>query len=253
MAKPLIVGNWKGYINSLKEAKRLFKDLEKKLPRELKADIVVCPPHPLLDALARSYRGSRITFGAQDAFYETGAHTGEVSAQLVKDTKAKYVIVGHAERRAKGETDEIVAKKVGAALDARLTPIVCVGESVRDKDGHYLKELGESVLASLDLVGPSALKKIVIAYEPVWAIGAPLPPNARTIRETIIFIRKVLASRYDKNDVLKVRIIYGGAVNGDIVNELVLESDAGGCLLGRAGIDPEEFATIVQASLEKKK
>ena len=247
MAKPLVVGNWKNYVSSLKEGKKLVKDIEKKLPRDLKAEVVLCPPFTLLGELSRDYRGSRISFGAQNVFYETGAHTGEVSAELIKDTKAKYVIVGHAERRAQGETDDIVAKKVGAALDTKLTPVVAVGESERDKDGHYLKELEESVLASLSLVGPEALKKIVIAYEPVWAIGAPLPPNGRTIRETIIFIRKVLATRYPRNDVLKVRIIYGGAVGEETVDELVAESGANGFLPGRASVDADSFIAIVQA------
>lgn len=247
MARPLIVGNWKSYVNSLKEGKKLFKDIEKGLPKQLKADVVLCPPFPLLDSLSRNYRGSRIDFGAQDVFYEEGAHTGEVSAELVKDTKSKYVIVGHAERRARGETDEEVAKKVGAVLDARMTPIVCVGECSRDKEGHYLAELKESVLASLALVGPTTLKKIVIAYEPVWAIGSPLPPTGRTIREATIFIRKVLAEKFDRKDVLKLRIIYGGAVNDDNIVELIEESDANGFLLGRAAVHAEEFSTIVRA------
>jgi len=247
MAKPLVVGNWKSYVNSLKEAKQLLHALEKSMPREARAGAVLCPPFPLLDTLARNYRGTCFSFGAQDAFYESGAHTGEVSMALVKDAKAKYVILGHAERRARGDTDMIVAKKTGAALDARLTPIVCVGELARDKEGHYLAELEQSVLASLEYVGPQSFKKIVIAYEPVWAIGAPLPPSARVIRETVIFIRKALAQRFDRADVLKARILYGGAVNGDSVAGLISESCADGFLLGRASVDAEAFAGIIRA------
>ncbi|MFQ5540684.1 MAG: triose-phosphate isomerase [Candidatus Paceibacteria bacterium] len=247
MAKPLVVGNWKSYVNSLKEGKKLFKDIEKKLPKKLKADVVICPPYPLLAELARLYRGGRIAFGSQDAFYETGAHTGEVSTELVRDTKAKYVILGHAERRARGETDELVAKKAGAALDQRLIPIIAVGESSRDRDGHYLATLRKSVVESLALVGPDALKKVVIAYEPVWAIGAPLPPEARTIRETVIFIRKVLSEKYGRKDALKVRILYGGAVNTETAPELIAPSGADGFLLGRASVDAESFTTIIAA------
>lgn len=247
MAKPLIVGNWKSYINSLKEGKQLLKDIEKELPKDAKAGVVVCPPHPLLGELARAYRGSRIAFGAQDAFYETGAHTGEVSMELVKDAKAKYVILGHAERRAKGESDELVAKKVGAALDMRLTPIVAVGEASRDRAGNYLTELGRSILASLDTVAPQGLKNIVIAYEPVWAIGAALPPPPRSVYESVIFIRKVLAQKFDRNDALKVCILYGGAVNGESAAALVKEGRAGGFLLGRASVDAGSFAALVRA------
>lgn len=245
MAKPLIVGNWKAYVNTLKDAKKLLVSIEKGLPKKLASDVVVCPPFPLLDALSRSYRGSRIAFGSQDVFYEAGAHTGEVTAPLVRDTKARYAIVGHAERRQKGDTDEIVSKKLGAALDNRLVPILCVGERARDKEGHYLSELTESLLASLALVDDSTLKKIVVAYEPVWAIGAPLPPSPRTIREALIFIRKTLASRFDRSIALKVRILYGGAVTKEMAPEILAESGASGFLLGRASVDAEEFTAIV--------
>jgi len=247
MAKGLIVGNWKAYVTSLKEAKKLFKAIEKTLPRDLKTEVVVCPPSIFLHPLKTSYSGKRIAFGAQDVFFENGAHTGEITASMLKDGGAKYVLVGHAERRASGETDAQVAKKVGAALDARITPILCFGERERDKDGHYLKELEESILASLALVDAGSLKKVVLAYEPVWAIGAPLPPSARTIRETIIFIRKTLASRFDREDALKVRVLYGGAVNDEVVHDLVEGSGANGFLLGRASIQSDIFNAIVRA------
>lgn len=247
MAKPLIVGNWKAYIVTLKESKALFKAIEKKLPREVAVEVVVSPPHSFLHQLRAGYAGKRIIFGAQDAYGEAGAHTGEVTVAMVRDGGAKYVILGHAERRARGETDGEVAKKVGAVLDLGLTPIVCIGEAARDKEGHYLEVLQKSLEESLALVDSAALKKIVIAYEPVWAIGAALPPNARTIRETIIFIRKVLATRFDRALALKVRVLYGGAVNADSAPELVAESGANGFLLGRASVDADAFVAIVRA------
>lgn len=247
MAKPLIVGNWKSYITSLKEAKKTFKDIEKRLPRSLKSEVVICPPSLLLYPLVDSYKGKRILFGVQDTFFEAGAHTGELPATLAKDVGASYTLVGHAERRAQGETDEVVSKEVGAALDAKLVPIVAVGEKERDKDGRYLEGLRESILTSLSLVDQASFKKIIIAYEPVWAIGAPLPPSPRAIRETIIFIRKVLTEKYEKKQVMKTRILYGGAVSEDNVEELKEESDANGFLLGRASLDPEAFSKIVSS------
>lgn len=247
MAKALVVGNWKAYVSSLKEAKQIIKDIEKKLPRDLRVDVVICPPHTFLQPLASGYKGKRIKFGAQDGFFEGGAHTGEISVQMLKDSGAKYVIVGHAERRARGENDEEVAKKVGAVLDAKLTPVICFGERERDKDAHYLASLEMSILGSLALVDINSLKKVVLAYEPVWAIGAPLPPSARTIRESMIFIRKTLAQKYHRADALKVRVIYGGAVNAESVDELVTESDSNGFLPGRASVDADAFATIIKA------
>lgn len=247
MAKPLIVGNWKAYVTSLKEAKTLFRSIEKKLPRDVKAEVIVCPPHTFLETLRASYRGKRISFGAQDAFFESGAHTGEVTMGMVKDIGAKCIILGHAERRAKGDTDDVVAQKVGAALDLGVSPIICVGEKVRDREGHYLDDLKQSIEASLALVDASSLKKIVLAYEPVWAIGAALPPDARTIRETIIFIRKVLAERFDRTQALKTKILYGGAVNAESARELIEGSNANGFLLGRASVDADTFLAIVRA------
>lgn len=245
MAKKLVVGNWKSYVITFKEAQRLFKDIEKALPRQVKSDVIVCPPAPFIDYLSDSYSGTRVSFGAQDAHYETGAATGTVSVPALKSVGARYVIVGHAERRAMGETDEIVAKKVGAVLDEKLTPIVAIGERTRDKDGHYLKELEASITGSLSALQEKDLKKLIIAYEPVWAIGAPLPPDARTIRETIIFIRKVLAGMFDRNAALKTRIIYGGAVDDENAEELIQNSGANGFLLGRASVDAERFVRIV--------
>ncbi len=247
MKKPLIVGNWKAYVQSLKEAKKLFKDIEKGLPRELGATVVVCPPTPFLHTLAGSYRGERVAFGTQNIFFEGDAHTGEVTGSMLRSIGAEYVIVGHAERRSLGEDNALVAKKVGAALDHGLTPIVCVGERSRDKDGNYFHELEQGVLESLALVEEKSLKKVIIAYEPVWAIGAPLPPAGRTVRESLIFIRKTLAEKFDRRVALSTRIIYGGAVNEEAARTLLDESEADGFLLGRASVNADAFTAIVRS------
>lgn len=247
MAKALIVGNWKAYVTSLKEAKKLFKDIEGGLPRGNRAEIVVCPPAPFVHPLAASYKGRRIAFGAQDASYEGGQHTGATTPHMLKDVGATYAIVGHSERREENDTDETVAKKVVAVLEAGMTPIVCVGEKERDREGHYLAGLEKSLLASLARVEPASLKKLVIAYEPVWAVGASTAPSAREIREVIIFLRKVLATRYDRAAALKVRILYGGDVNDANITSLVEGSDASGFLVGRASVAASEFASILKA------
>jgi triosephosphate isomerase len=246
MIRPLIVGNWKAYIASLKDAKKLFVGIDKGLPRGTRGEIVVCPPAPFIYPLAASYKGKRVSFGAQDAAIENGKHTGASTPMMLKDAGASYVIVGHSERREEGDTDEIVSKKVVAVLEAGLTPIVCVGEKERDREGHYLAGLEKSLLASLARIEPSTLKKLVIAYEPVWAVGATVSPTAREIREVIIFIRKALATRFDRTLALKVRILYGGDVNASNARDLIDGSDASGFLLGRASIDPEVFCVIVK-------
>lgn len=247
MAKALIVGNWKAYVTSLKEAKKLFKDIEGGLPRGNRAEIVVCPPAPFVHPLAASYKGRRIAFGAQDASYEGGQHTGATTPHMLKDVGALYAIVGHSERREEGDTDDIVSKKIVAVLASGLMPIVCVGEKARDKDGHYLADLEKSLLNSLARIEPTMLKKIVIAYEPVWAVGASTAPSAREIREVIIFLRKVLATRYDRAAALKVRILYGGDVNDSNIASLIDGSDASGFLLGRASVVAAEFISILKA------
>lgn len=247
MAKALIVGNWKAYVASLKDASKLFDAIDKGTRRGTKAEIIICPPAPFIAPLSAGYRGTRIAFGAQDAAAENGKSTGATTPSMLKDVGAAYVIVGHSERREEGDTDEAVAKKVLAVLAAGLTPIVCVGERVRDKDGHYLAELEKSLLASLARIEPASLKKLVIGYEPVWAVGASTLPTAREIREAIIFLRKVLATRYDRAAALKVRILYGGDVNDTNIASLIAASDASGFLVGRASVVADEFVRIIRA------
>jgi triosephosphate isomerase len=249
VARPFIIGNWKTYISSLKAATALLKNIEKGLPRQMKAEVIVCPPSPFIAPLRERYSGKRIAFGAQDVSYDDGAPTGDVRAEVLTEVGATHVIIGHAERRRDGDTDEIVSKKLAAALEARLTPIVCFGEKVRDREGAYLSELEASITASLAGISEPLLKKVIIAYEPVWAIGAAEPPSPREIREIIIFIRKVIASRFSRELALKATIIYGGAVNEANVRELIEGSGAGGFLLGRASIEAGAFTEIVRACL----
>jgi triosephosphate isomerase (TIM) len=248
MARTIIVGNWKSYVTSFALAKKLFKEIELHLPKKTSADIVVCPPHLFIDYLADSYQGTRISFGAQDAHFETGAATGTVSAPALKSIGVTHVICGHTERRAMGETDDIVSKKIGAVLDEKMIPIVCLGETKRDREGNYLEELEATIKGSLARIQEKDMKKIILAYEPVWAIGAPLAPDARIVRETIIFIRKVLADLFDREVALKTRIIYGGAVDTDTAEDLLANSGAHGFLLGRASVDAERFTKIIALS-----
>ncbi len=248
MKKALIVANWKSYVESPKVGLALLKATDQALPRGLKSKVVVCPPTILFSHVASSYKGSRIAFGTQDVSQApTGAHTGETPATLARAAGATYTIIGHAERRAAGEGSDVVAEKVRIALDTKLVPIVCVGERERDHGAHYLSIIESMLVDSLAKIEPSALKKLVIAYEPVWAIGAPTAPDARVVREAVVYIKKILAQRFDKELGLKATVLYGGAVDAENARTLLVEGQASGFLVGRASVDPKNFGGIIRA------
>lgn len=244
----LVVANWKAFVASPKDGVTLLKKIDRGLPRGMKSTIVLCPPALLVAYLRSVYKGKRMQFGVQDiSLLPLGPHTGEITAELAYASGANFVIVGHAERRARGESDDVVAQELRAALDAGLTPIVCVGESVRDRNGEYFTTIEKSLAASLARVLPHEISKVVVAYEPVWAIGAVSAPDPRTVAEALLFIRKTLAAMYNREAALKVKIIYGGAVDELTAGGLLKNGQASGFLVGRASVDPENFLGIIRA------
>lgn len=252
MKKALIVGNWKSYVGSPKEGLELLKATEKGLPRGMSSRVVVCPPALLVAHLRASYRGSRISFGVQDiSVAPQGAHTGEVTATLARASGAEYVIVGHAERRAAGESNAEVAAEARAALEAKLVPIICVGEKERDKGAEYLTIIETMIAESLKSLEPADLKRVVVAYEPVWAIGAPVAPGPRVVSEAVLYIRKLLIQLFGREAALKVKILYGGAVDAENAAALIAEGNAQGFLVGRASVDAHQFVGIIRACESK--
>jgi len=246
--KSLVVGNWKLYIRSLSEGKKLLHAIDKTFPRGVKSTVVVCPPVALAVALKAGYGGKRIVFGTQDSSFEIeGSHTGEISPRHLAESGIQYVILGHTERRAMGDTDEIVAKKVAAALSAKLIPIICVGEPKRDSEGHFFEYLKNNVSQSLARISPSDAKKIIIAYDPYWAIGNSEAPTPNIIREAALFIRKTLAEMWGREAADRVRIIYGGSVDGSNADIIAEGAGINGVLPGRASVVPEEFSKIIKA------
>ncbi len=244
----LIVGNWKLYIRTFEEGKKLLKAIDKKLPRGVKTTVVVCPPVALAAALRREYKGKRIAFGTQDAFWESeGAFTGQISPVNLASAGISYVILGHSERRALGETDEDVAKKAVAALSAGLHPIVCVGEIERDQDGKFFSVIEKSVKATLARIEPKDAGKFTVAYEPVWAIGKTEAASPRTAAEAVLYIRKTIADMWGREKALKVRIIYGASVDAGNAAHFAAEKSIHGLLPGRASVDAEEFVGILKA------
>jgi triosephosphate isomerase len=246
--KFLVVANWKMNPPILSEARSLFSAV-KDSSRALKnTTIVVCPPFVYLDALKATYSGKKISFGAQTVFTESaGPYTGEVSAEMVKSVGGKYVILGHSERRTMGEDDKGVRARLESAIEAGLTPIVCIGESTRDEEGEYLSLIRNQLNSLFYSLSRDWLKRVVIAYEPIWAIGKTgndaVTPHA--LHETAIFIRKVLSEMFDRRTAIGQSILYGGSVKKENAAALIDATQISGFLVGSASLDNEEFMSIV--------
>ncbi|MFZ3011661.1 MAG: triose-phosphate isomerase [Minisyncoccia bacterium] len=245
--RKIIVGNWKMNPSTLKEAEKLLKDMVKNLPAIKKTEIVICPPFLYLEKLKKISR--KIIIGAQDAFYEdVGAFTGEVSAEMLCGVGARYVILGHSERREMGENNNDINKKIKSALVAGLHPILCVGESVRDPDHGYFNLVKTQLEGCLLGISKNSVAKIIIAYEPIWAISSTLNRVDATPEDSMemaIFIRKVLADKFGK-DASGVRIIYGGSVNGKNAEDFLKNGGVDGLLPGRASLDAKKFIEIIK-------
>ncbi len=243
----LIVANWKAYVEDLGKAKKLFAT-SKRLSRLQGIRIVLAPPAPFLGALA-ARNGSLVAFAAQDISETTGgATTGEVTAGAYGAVGATYVIVGHSERRARGETDEIVAEKLAHAIAYGLTPILCIGEHERDVEGRYLSYLREQLTTELDSLDPKERAKVIVAYEPLWAIGktasSAIKPN--DLAEMILYIRKVLAELLPGKSSSRSLVLYGGSVEPNDVRDLAAHSGVDGFLVGHASVDPHVFSLLVR-------
>lgn len=243
----LIVANWKAYVDDLARAKKLFSAAKRLSSSRI--SIVLAPPAPLLGALAARNK-SRVAFAAQDVSAETGgAHTGEVPAQAFSAAGASYAIIGHSERRAVGDTDAVVAEKLSHALAHGLTPILCVGERERDGEGHYLSSIREQISSALSALVPKDRAKVVIAYEPLWAIGktAEATIGGEDLAEMSLYIRKVLAELLPGKSAKRSLVLYGGSVEPANIRDLAAESDVDGFLIGHASVDPVTFKALVKA------
>jgi triosephosphate isomerase len=247
MRRPVIAGNWKMY-KTPTEAAGFLHDLAPLVAASSHADIVVCPP--FLDVLAavEAARGTNIAIGAQDLFWlKEGAYTGEVSAPMLEAAGCRWVIVGHSERRQYfGETDESVFKKTTAALEAGLTPIVCVGERLEEREGGMTENvLAKQCVGGICGLSPEQFARIVVAYEPVWAIGTGRTATPEIAAEAHHFLRSQLSARFGDDAGHACRILYGGSVKPDNIKGLMAQPDLDGALVGGASLDPASFAAIV--------
>ncbi|HIX08074.1 MAG TPA: triose-phosphate isomerase [Candidatus Borkfalkia faecipullorum] len=244
MRKPIIAGNWK-MNNTAAQGVALVNEL-KPLVADAECDVVVCVPFTDIPAVSEALKGSNIALGAQNVhFAEKGAYTGEISAAMLKEYGVKYVIIGHSERRQYfGETNETVNKRMHAALAAGLIPIVCVGESLEERETGKTEQV-LSVQIEEGLKGLEDVSAIVIAYEPVWAIGTGKTATAEQANETIGFIRKKCAEVFCPKCAEKVRIQYGGSMNAKNCKELMAMPEIDGGLIGGASLKAQDFSQIV--------
>ena len=241
--RPLIAGNWK--MNGLKSSLAEFEAMrEGAASVAAKADLLVCPPASLIAGFAERAKGSKIAVGAQDCHPKaSGAHTGDLSAEMLADCGVSAIIVGHSERRADhGETDALVRQKAEAAWRAGLTAIVCIGETQAQRDaGQTLDICGGQLAGSLPDGATST--NVVVAYEPVWAIGTGLTPTAKDVEQVHAFIRGVLTHRF-KGEGGKIRILYGGSVKPSNAAELMAVANVNGALVGGASLKAVDFLAI---------
>ncbi len=244
----LIVGNWKAYVTKTEKAKQLFAGA-KRLSTQSGIELALAVPAPYIGVLAPGNR-SKVAIAAQDLSLSTGgATTGEVPAVLLREMGVSYVIVGHSERRAMGETNEVILQKAQHALANKITPVICIGESERDMDGEYLKFIRAQIAAVYQPLSSKERLQVVFAYEPIWAIGkaAAQAITAHDLTEMMLYIRKVLADYLPGKAASKIRLLYGGSVEPGNIRSLAEGTGVDGFLPGRASTDVATFAALVKA------
>ena len=245
---PFIAGNWKMYKTS-SEAAETAGQLASLVADTTEVDIMIAPAFTALDAVSKVIEGSRVSLGAQNLYWENeGAYTGEVSAAMLVSVGCRYVIIGHSERRQYfGETDATVNQKIGAAINANLIPVVCVGETAEERDsGQTFSVLDKQVKKGLDSYFAKDLESLVIAYEPVWAIGTGKTATRDQAQEAHQYIRSLLENLFGDTLCQYVRILYGGSVKPENIGELMQMPDIDGALVGGASLSAESFSKIVQ-------
>lgn len=245
--KPIIAGNWK-MNNTIAQTEALLKDL-KPLVVDADCEVVVCAPFTSLAKAIEITKNSNIAVGAENVHWaEKGAFTGEISAEMLAELGVKYVIIGHSERRQYfNETDETVNKRVKAALAAGLKPIICIGETLAEREGGKVEEvLVRQTTGAFADIDAKELKNIVIAYEPVWAIGTGKTATAQQANDTIKIVRDTIAKLYGKSEADKMRIQYGGSMNPENAKELMAMEEIDGGLIGGASLKALDFSQVVK-------
>ena len=250
--KTVIAGNWK--MNQLVSGVKPFlEQLKENLPKIRNCDVVLCTPAVMIPAMVKAGKDCRIAAGGQDVSkYEKGAYTGEISAEMLQDVGAKYCIVGHSERREyHHESDSLVNEKARALLARGIVPIICVGESLEQREKNLTMEyIAYQVCAALSGIDASQIRRCIIAYEPIWAIGTGKTATAEQAEEVCCEIRAVIRRLYGARSARAVSILYGGSMNAKNAAELLAQPDIDGGLIGGASLKPADFATIIAATAQ---
>lgn len=247
--KTLIAGNWK-MNKTPSETKEYMAQLKALMPKGRWCDIALCVPAVCIPAAVRATRETRVGIGAENCNPNpSGAYTGEISTSMLTDAGCKYVIIGHSERRAMGETDKDVNAKVKAALDAGLVPIMCCGETLEQRNSGITTDwIAMQIKLGLEGISEEKIRKVIIAYEPIWAIGTGLTATPEQAEEVCEHIRSVVRKLYTSKNARAVSILYGGSMNEKNAYELLAQPDIDGGLIGGASLVPEKFIQIIEAA-----
>lgn len=243
----ILAANWKAYVEDIRKAKKLVA-AAKRVASGKKVSVILAPPAPLLSVFSAGNR-TKVSFAAQDVSLTTGgAHTGESTAQAYATAGATHAIVGHSERRTAGDTNTVVAEKLAHALAHNLTPILCVGERERDSEGRYLGAVREELTTAIEPLAQKERARVIIAYEPLWAIGktAADAMQASDLTEMVFYIRKVLSELLPGKGAERTPILYGGSVEPGNIRDLAASSGVDGFLVGHASVDPAVFAALAK-------
>ena len=251
--KTVIAGNWK--MNQLVSGVKPFmEELKENLPKSRSCDVVLCTPAVMIPTMVKAGKDCRVAAGGEDVSkYEKGAYTGEISADMLADAGAKYCIVGHSERREyHHESDALVNEKAKALLNKGIIPIICVGESLEQREKNLTMEyIAYQVCAALSGIDGTQVRRCVIAYEPIWAIGTGKTATAEQAEEVCCEIRAVIRKLYGARSARAVSILYGGSMNAKNAAEMLAQPDIDGGLIGGASLKPADFATIVAATAQE--
>ena len=250
MRKKVIAGNWKMNMN-LHQSQKLVSEIINGLGKDNKVEVIVCPPFTSLSEVNSLLKGTQVKLGAQNMYYEeSGAYTAEISADMLKSVGCEYVILGHSERRVIfNESDELINKKIKFAIAKGIKPIFCIGELLEQREsGDTMKVVSSQIEKGLEGITPEQMKNIIIAYEPVWAIGTGKTATPEQAQEVHSFIRELVAKKYSSSVAENIVIQYGGSVKPDNAGELLSQNDIDGALVGGACLKADSFLSIIASA-----